>query len=153
MGRVEIDIDTQSLTRAKAYIVGKGKEYEKKLSKEVNKAVKDLHRGVVNRFNSNTNKEYFPHAFKAYQQRIQPKFYTDKPVADVVADTEIMAYLEFGTGKYAKEYLTSQNAEVRELAQRFFKTGKGTLREFSYLIPTFYENRNKIIERLKKVDI
>ena len=153
MGRIEIDIDTQSLTRAKAYIRGKGKEYEKKLSDEVNKAVMDLHKDVVNRFNSNTNKEFFPHAFKAYQQRIQPKFYTDEPVADVVADGEIMAYIEFGTGKYAKKYLVSQNAEVRELARKFFKTGKGTLREFSYLIPTFYENRNKIIERLKKVDI
>jgi len=153
MGRVEIDIDTQSLSRAKAYIRGKGREYEKKLSDEVNKAVMDLHKDVVNKFNSNTNKEFFPHAFKAYQQKIQPKFYTGEPVADVVADGEIMAYIEFGTGEYAKDYLVSQNAEVRELARKFFKTGRGTLRRFSYLIPTFYENRNKIIERLKKVDI
>ena len=146
-------VDTASLNRVKAHIKRRGAEYEKKLADEVDRGASKIHADAVNRFNSNTDEDKFPSDFKRYQQEIQPKFYTGQAVADVVARTEIMAYLEFGTGQYAKEYLSGQPSDVRRLARTFFKTGKGTLRAFPYLIPSFEENRSKIVNKLRSIKI
>jgi len=150
---MSIKIDTASLNRLKAQIKRKSAEYERKLADEVDKGAAKIHEDAVNRFNSNASDEKFPTDFKRNQQEIQPKFYTGQAVADVVARTEIMAYLEFGTGIYAKDYLSGQPPDVKKLARKFFKTGKGTLRAFPYLIPSFEENRSKIIKKLESIEI
>jgi hypothetical protein len=146
-------LDTASLNRVKAQLKGRGKEYEAKLAHEVDKGASKIHKDAVSSFHSQSSKDKFPHEFKTYVNRIQPKFYTGLPVADVVAQTEIMAYLEFGTGVYAKEYLSGQPENVRRLARTFFKTGKGTLRAFPYLIPSFEQNRSKIVNKLRSIKI
>lgn len=146
-------LDTASLGRVRAHLKGKGKEFERKLSIVIDDGVADIHKGAVERFNAKAHRDEFPTEFRSYQNRIQPKFYSGIPVADVVVQSEIMAYLEFGTGKYAKEYLSGKSSEIRQLARTFFKTGKGTLREFSYLIPSFEENRSKIINKLRSIQI
>ncbi len=71
------------------------------------------------------------------------------------AGTDHMAaYLEFGTGKYAAQYVPTLNsAELAKLAMQFYKNGKGTLREHPFLIPAYRQEGKRLIGKLKAMRI
>ena len=64
------------------------------------------------------------------------------------------AYLEFGTGSKFSDLVNSdpQNYDesVRELARQFYVNGLGTLPARPYLLPSYFQERPALIERLKK---
>lgn len=68
----------------------------------------------------------------------------------IYTDNEIAAYLEFGTGDYAKRYLSGQPDEVSKEAIKFLTTGKGTMEAQPYLFPAYYKYRDQIVIDIKK---
>lgn len=64
------------------------------------------------------------------------------------------AYVEFGTGSNFTDLVNSDpsnyDSEVRELAREFYINGLGTLPAQPYLFPSFFEERPKLLENLKR---
>jgi hypothetical protein len=60
------------------------------------------------------------------------------------------AYIEFGTGEYAKDTLEDYNKEWRDLAYDFFVNGKGKLPARPYMYPSWVKNTTGLKDRLKK---
>lgn len=66
--------------------------------------------------------------------------------ATIYNKNDMIAYLEFGTGKFAEAYLADKPKEMTDEAWKFFKTGKGTLKEQPHLFKTYYKYK-PIIEK------
>ena len=56
---------------------------------------------------------------------------------ELVAQVDYAAYLEFGTGKYASNYVPSIDEEWQILAKQFYKNGQGRTPERPYLYPSY----------------
>jgi hypothetical protein len=57
------------------------------------------------------------------------------------------AWMEFGTGLSAREILSNPqySAEVREIARRYYRNGKGRIIGQPYLMPAFYRNTANLV--------
>jgi len=57
------------------------------------------------------------------------------------------AWMEFGTGLSAREILSNPeySSEVREIARRFYRDGKGRIIGQPYLMPAFYRNTSNLV--------
>lgn len=64
---------------------------------------------------------------------------------------EIEAWLEFGTGLSARDILSNPQytSEVRELARRFYRNGKGRIIGQPYLMPAFFRNTAKLVAEIE----
>ncbi|TDO21887.1 hypothetical protein [Pedobacter duraquae] len=60
------------------------------------------------------------------------------------------AYIEFGTGEYAKETLSAYNKEWRDMAYEFFINGEGKLPARPYMYPAWVKNTTGLMDRLRK---
>lgn len=60
---------------------------------------------------------------------------------------EIEAWLEFGTGLSAREILSNPQytQEVRDIARRFYRNGKGRIIGQPYLMPAFFRNTANLV--------
>jgi hypothetical protein len=60
---------------------------------------------------------------------------------------EIEAWLEFGTGLSAREILSNPQytQEVRDIARRFFRNGRGRIVGQPYLMPAFFRNTANLV--------
>lgn len=67
-------------------------------------------------------------------------------VCTIFSDEEVAAYIEFGTGDYAKAYLAGKPQEIVDEAIKFFVNGKGKMPAQPYLFPTYLARRDKIVE-------
>lgn len=58
------------------------------------------------------------------------------------------AWMEFGTGLSAREILSNPqySSEVRELARRFYRNGKGRIIGDPYLMPAFFRNTANLVD-------
>ena len=67
------------------------------------------------------------------------------------------AWMEFGTGLSAREILSNPqySQEVRDIARRFYRNGKGRIVGNPYLMPAFYRNTanlvNDMVDEINKV--
>jgi len=159
MGRVTITSNHKKLSTE---IKRLGKEYKKNISDEINTAGLNIESNAKQRLQGHTAKKSFPnvkHPKAGDAKRVMKSIKKDdgtpdNPTATVeVNELPIGAYLEFGTGIYAKAYLQGRPFDEVQLAREFYKTGKGTIRAFPYLFPSYYEERPKLIERLKRAKI
>ena len=64
----------------------------------------------------------------------------------IFSDEEVAAYIEFGTGDYAKAYLAGKPQEVVDEAIKFFVNGRGKMPAQPYLFPAYLARRDKIVE-------
>jgi len=57
------------------------------------------------------------------------------------------AWMEFGTGLSARDILSNPqySAEVREIARRYYRNGKGRIIGQPYLMPAFYRNTANLV--------
>jgi hypothetical protein len=57
------------------------------------------------------------------------------------------AWMEFGTGLSARDILSNPkySAEVREIARRYYRNGKGRIVGKPYLMPAFYRNTANLV--------
>jgi hypothetical protein len=66
------------------------------------------------------------------------------------------AWMEFGTGLSARDILSNPqySAEVRDIARRYYRNGKGRIIGQPYLMPAFYKNTanlvNNMVEEINK---
>jgi len=70
--------------------------------------------------------------------------------ANVEVKVDYAQYIEFGTGAFAAEYLSTKDKDLREYAMTFFETGKGRLPARPFLFPAAEAERPKHIERMRK---
>jgi len=64
---------------------------------------------------------------------------------------EIEAWLEFGTGLSAREILSNPQytQEVRDIARRFFRNGRGRIIGQPYLMPAFFRNTANLVQDIE----
>ena len=60
------------------------------------------------------------------------------------------AYVEFGTGKYAAEYVPTIDKDWQILAQTYKTTGNGRLPTNKYLYPATITGQEQILKKLKE---
>lgn len=60
---------------------------------------------------------------------------------------EIEAWIEFGTGLSAREILSNPQytQEVRDIAKRFYRNGRGRIIGQPYLMPAFFRNTANLV--------
>jgi hypothetical protein len=61
-------------------------------------------------------------------------------------------YIEFGTGSSAESILSGSEytPEIRQLANKYFINGDGTIKGVPYLFPAFFQESPKLIDNLRK---
>ncbi len=70
---------------------------------------------------------------------------------NIVVQKFYAAYVEFGTGEYAAEYVAGLPAELQTYAMTFFVNGKGRMRAAPFLYPNLIRQKPIIIQDLKDV--
>ena len=62
------------------------------------------------------------------------------------------AWMEFGTGLSAREILSNPQytSEVRDIARRFYRNGKGRIIGQPYLMPAFFRNTANLVQEIEK---
>lgn len=69
----------------------------------------------------------------------------------IYTDTKMAAYIEFGTGAFAAQYLSSQGTpEMIADALQFFETGRGTMPERPYLFPVYNRLKPEIVKNIDR---
>lgn len=68
----------------------------------------------------------------------------------IYSDDEKAAYVEFGTGVWARSYLSGKPMEMKVEAIKFFVNGKGTSYARPYLFPAFYKYRDWLIPEVDR---
>src|ERR1051325_1052125 len=63
----------------------------------------------------------------------------------VVGGPDISAYVEFGTGIFAKEYVASLPEEWKEEAIKFFITGKGHGAPHPFFFPAVLKHQDEVL--------
>lgn len=69
---------------------------------------------------------------------------------ELYSDNNISAYIEFGTGQFAKNYLSGQSEEMKEDAMKFYVNGQGTMDAQPYLFPVYYKYKNELVIEMDK---
>lgn len=64
--------------------------------------------------------------------------------------SNIAAYIEFGTGNYAAEYLAGQPSEVSAEAIKFYISGDGTMPARPYLFPAYFKYRDQVMPEINR---
>jgi HK97 gp10 family phage protein len=124
-----------------------GDDGEKVVKKRIEFSATNIERNAINRV---------PFEFTFIRQRIDKQILDGGLRAKVgvqgTDENPLPAYVEFGTGLSAQQLLNSgeYDQDVRDIAIQFYKNGKGTLPANPYLFPSFFEERPKLIESLKK---
>jgi hypothetical protein len=61
------------------------------------------------------------------------------------------AWMEFGTGLSAREILSNPQytSEVRDIARRFYRNGKGRIIGQPYLMPAFFRNTANLVQEIE----
>ena len=77
--------------------------------------------------------KYLKSSFKIESEKTE-----DMDRVSIFSDEELAAYVEFGTGIWAKAYLSGQPQEVVDEAIKFYINGKGTTFAQPYLFPAYY---------------
>jgi len=133
-----------------------------KLLKDLTKFGDDGAKAVVTQLgNSKSNIERgaisrVPFEFIFIKQKInsevEDRGLTVKVGVEGTDENPIPAYVEFGTGQFAKNLLFSgeYDQEIRDIAIKFKKDVDGRSPATPYLFPAFFEERPKLIERLEK---
>jgi len=100
------------------------KEVTKAMKKYVDKVVKDA-------------KTYAPSSY-----------YREEKGIDV--NTNLAAYVEFGTGRFAEKILGTYPKEFQDIAWFYFRTGEGKIVGNPYLIPAIVENEDMVDKEIQK---
>lgn len=68
----------------------------------------------------------------------------------IFSNEEVAAYIEFGTGDFAKAYLAGKPKEIVDEAIKFYVNGKGKMPAQPYLFPAYLARRDGILELIDK---
>jgi HK97 gp10 family phage protein len=141
---IKLSIPKGQIAKVVKEMEGRATEYERDVAKELFKGALDIESGA---------KQRAPVKFGQLRSSIQSKIDHKDISAEVVANAEYAPYVEFGTGQYASEYLAGKPTEMVKHASEFKKSGNGYSPAQPFLFPAYYEERPKIISRVKKAKI
>lgn len=74
----------------------------------------------------------------------------DKKGSYIYSDEVIAAYIEFGTGNYAREYLNGRPQEMVDEAIKFYVNGQGTMPAQPYIFPAYYKYKEGLTKEIDK---
>lgn len=80
---------------------------------------------------------------------IDPKGYSGQVFVEKSAG-EVAVWVEMGTGQSARSYLATVPAEWRDIAQKYYINGKGTILNQPYILPAFLKHQIECVNDLKK---
>lgn len=131
------------------------REIAKKQTLFTEQAIKEVHRSALNiesgaKLNITRNGGVGDGRLRA---SITAELDKQNPSANVHTTVFYAPYVEFGTGLYAKEYLSSKPDELKRYAMEFFVNGKGRLPAKPYLFPAAEVERPKLLARLKNIKL
>lgn len=88
-----------------------------------------------------------------YQGVVPKGKYTEsgKLMGPLTPFSPMWAYMEFGTGESAEEYLAGMEPEVKAMARQFYVNGRGTIIARPALIPAFFRERGKFVQEMRKL--
>jgi hypothetical protein len=66
----------------------------------------------------------------------------------VETEGDVSAWIEFGTGNYAKALLASYPEEWRDMAMRFYINGLGRTPSMPYLYPAYQKNASEAVDKI-----
>jgi len=141
---IKLSIPKSEINKAVKEMEGRASKYEQNVAKELFRGALDIESGAKQKAPVDTGR---------LRSSIQSKIDPDDVSAEVVVNAEYGPYVEFGTGLYAKELLAGKPREMVQHAREFFKTGKGRRPAQPFVFPAYYEQRPKIISRVKKAKI
>jgi HK97 gp10 family phage protein len=70
--------------------------------------------------------------------------------ANVEVKVKYAPYVEFGTGAFARDYLSSKDKDLRDYAMEFYVNGQGRMPSQPFLFPAAEEEKPKHIKRMKE---
>lgn len=73
--------------------------------------------------------------------------YTNKKY-EITTSGVISAYLEFGTGNFAKALLSGYPDDWRQLAYKFYISGLGRMPAQPYLYPAYVDNKQDVVTNI-----
>lgn len=141
---IKLSIPQSEINKVVKEVNRRSSTYEANVAKELFKGALDIESGAKQRAPVDTGR---------LRSSIQSKIDHKDISAEVTANVDYAPYVEFGTGLYAKELLAGKPREMVQHAREFFKTGRGRRMAQPFLFPTYYEQRPKIIARIKKAKI
>lgn len=141
---IKLSIPKGEINKVVKEVNRRSSTYEANVAKELFKGALDIESGA---------KQKAPVKFGRLRSSIQSKIDHKDVSAEVTANVDYAPYVEFGTGLYAKEYLAGKPTEMVQHAREFFETGKGRTPAQPFLFPAYYEQRPKIISRVRKAKI
>jgi|LakMenEpi03Aug12_release.lakeMendotaPanAssembly.Ray.scaffolds.fasta_scaffold1436843_1 HK97 gp10 family phage protein len=124
------------------------KNLEKRIGNKIEQADAEFEAGMTDM--ERIAKQKAP-ADKGYL-RASIKAVKEKPLTYILrANTRYAAYVEFGTGKYAKSYVQGLEEYWKKLASKYYKNGKGKTDRQPFFYPTVMETLPTIYRRIKEV--
>lgn len=63
--------------------------------------------------------------------------------------SNLAAYLEFGTGISAANYVPTLDTEWQAVAMRYYVNGKGTLVKHPFLLPAWFKHEPTVVPKIK----
>lgn len=63
---------------------------------------------------------------------------------------DLAAYIEFGTGNDARNYVPQIESAFQQQALQFYKNGKGSLAHVPFFLPAWYRVKDKIVTDAQK---
>jgi hypothetical protein len=86
------------------------------------------------------------------KENIHPDYATENDLkASVTVAVFYAAYVEFGTGKFAFNYVPTLPMEWQDFARLYYVNGKGRMMQHPYLYPAALENNKKLVANLKNI--
>lgn len=127
------------------------KNIEKKIDKKIDEVDNEFEAGMVDIVTM--AKQLVPVAPDGGLLKNSIYFVKDKQKLSytLIANTRYAAYVEFGTGKYAKNYVAGLEEYWKKLARRYYKNGKGKTDKQPFLYPSIIQNLPKIYLRIKNI--
>lgn len=93
----------------------------------------------------------------AVRQSINFEFDVDTHTGSVFAGNvtgdHMAAYLAFGTGDSAKDFLSTVPEPFPKMAMQFWKNGKGTLKVHDYFVGAYLQEGEKLKDKLKNLKV
>lgn len=142
---ISVSVNQRDIDKAVKAIVDKNSEYRQSLKNALDIASLNIESDA--KINARNN---MPNTRGSIMRGIQRRSGPTDLTADVVSTSRISAYIEFGTGAFARAYLTGKPEWMRRYAWQFKRPRDGYSPARPFLFPAWEKERPRLIERIKR---
>lgn len=140
------------------------KRYSKELQEDVKDAVEEttllIQREAIMKAPAAGDQLKTTYGFQKNSTGINQLIFASFPVSSKgftgevsISDTagNLPVFVELGTGLSAAQYVPTLPKEWQEVARRYYVNGKGTLIKQPFLLPSFFEQAPKLIDKIRTI--